>query len=223
MVLDEVGAQFMIETAGLNMNKMAAHPACIDMRRDGHLQIDPIDAQKNAAKRWNGLCPPEFQKDIDWTYRRAKQHNLDEIMAWRYGSKGLLIHGTTGLCKTRFLYQLLRREFDIGRSMFVMSHSTWRMKCAAIAQDSQAKLIKWVHWQSTVDIWALDDLGKGQITPSSEEALEEIVNQRTMHGRPIIATTMHDMASLEAKMSPDRGVAMIRRLLDYCDPIEFTP
>lgn len=203
----------------------AAHDECVDAlaadRREQERQQVKKEALRARLELWGRLCPPEFLKPIDFTRPGARQDNFDAIMAWRHNPKGLIILGASGHCKTRFAYALLKREHLAGRKVMAVTHIEFRQKVTTLSQTEPGKssLFNWACMKA--QIWLLDDLGKANTTPASEEALAEVIDYRTKHGLPIIATTNNSFAQLQEKFSGERGKPMLRRLTDYCTELPF--
>lgn len=205
--------------------RMAVHDECYrhrlneDKKRERAEQVAAQVVKRN--EYWTGICPPEFQKELDFTDPACKKSNFDKVMAWKFGAKGLMIHGRSGRCKTRFLYKLLYREFINCRKIMAMRHQQFRMTISLLASNNQENLAKLMARLVSTDILFLDDLGKGTLTPASEEALSEVIDFRTSYDRPIFFSTNDDFTSLKTRLSPDRGEPIIRRILDKCEVIHF--
>ena len=67
----------------------------------------------------------------------------------------------------------------------------------------------------------MDDIFKVKLTDSFENAIFTIIDQRINNLRPIIATMNDVGATLAARMSPDRGGPIVRRLREACQIVVF--
>jgi hypothetical protein len=167
---------------------------------------------------WERFCPICFQ-DTE-PHKLPSPTKLQRVMQWKYGPKGLVLHGITGLGKSRCLYELLKREFKSGRTLCIMDHST-AFKYAEAYERGPGEVNRWMEHRATVDILALDDLFKAKLTDSFEQVVFTIVSQRTERGLPILMTTQDVGDTLKSRMSSDRGPALIRRLREFCDSVSF--
>jgi hypothetical protein len=201
------------------MIRMTAHEECVADRR--RLERENRKAEVILARQevWETMCPPEFMKPLDFGRPNCDQGLYERVMAWRFGTKGLILHGKTDRCKTRYMFKLAEREHYAGRKVVAITHPELRMQISALASDSQRDLARYLQHLAKVEILYIDDLGKGAFTPASEEALAELIDQRTKWNRPFLFTTNDDFRTLEKRLSEDRGKPLIRRLLQFCDDI----
>jgi hypothetical protein len=177
------------------------------------LAARPID-----ESRWQRICPPGFLHTEP--HKLPYPTRLDRVLQWQYGPKGLILYGHTGAGKSRCLYMLLKREFDAGRSIRVLSHNGG-IEYAALYDKGPDAVKRWQDNLCSVDLLALDDAFKAKLTDSFEQLLFTVVSNRTERGLPVIVT-LQDMAdSLLARMSADRGPAFIRRIREFCDSVSF--
>lgn len=167
---------------------------------------------------WERICPIDFQDTV--AHRLPSPTKLQRVLEWHHGAKGLILHGVTGLGKSRCLYELLKREFRAGRSIIVMDHST-AFKYAEAYENGPGEVNRWMERRMACDILALDDLFKAKLTDSFEQVVFTIVASRTERGLPILMTTQDVGKTLIDRMSADRGPALIRRLREFCDSIAF--
>jgi len=171
------------------------------------------------ASGWEKICPIGFQ-DTE-PHKLPSPTKLQKVLAWKYGPKGIVLHGVTGLGKSRCLYELLKREFKAGRSVAVMDHSTG-FRYAEAYERGPGAVNAWIEHRCKVDLLAFDDLFKAKLTESFEQVVFTIAASRTERGLPILMTTQDVGKTLLERMSPDRGPALIRRLREFCEPISFT-
>jgi hypothetical protein len=206
--------------------KGAVHGACAAAQTDA-AAAKQAEAERDATAAgletlWAKICPAEFRKEIDHGDPNCDPGKHVEVMRWTFGAKGLILAGPTGQCKTRFVFDLARRELFAGRELFVMRHPEWRMEASSIAADDQGKLRQWIHKQAVVPLWIMDDLGKGKSTDAADEALESLISQRAAAHKPMIFTTNDTAAILETRFSGGRGGPMVRRILQASQkPIKF--
>ncbi|MEQ2007998.1 MAG: hypothetical protein ABMA26_14470, partial [Limisphaerales bacterium] len=149
-------------------------------------------------------------------------HRLADVMAWRYGERGLMLHGPTGMGKSRCIWLLVGREFIASRSVRVLDCAAG-IKYAAKFGDSTKAAAQWIEAACEADLLLLDDVFKAKLTDSFESALFAIVALRGEAGLPILVTGNDDPHTLAARLTHDRSGPLIRRLAEMTAPIAFTP
>lgn len=184
-------------------------------------QIDSqLEYQATEHSKEKGLesIPAIFRK----TLRNAlpQPERLDAAMRWEYGPMGLLIYGPTGVGKSRVMWEVAKREILNGRKVkCVNSFCLTRYPSLFMAGDGAAaafadELVK-------PDILLLDDVFKAKPTERVEELIFSVIDERGSWEKPCFITLNDTGESLSERLSSDRGPALIRRLREYCIPIQF--
>ena len=168
---------------------------------------------------WRSLCPPDFFDTL--AERLPQPSKLQEVLRWRYGLRGLILHGPTGLGKSRCAWKLMERESRSGRSIACLGAMA-AIEYGARYGESAGSVEDWMHRQIRVDILLLDDIFKNKLTDSFEMAVFTIISMRTERQRPVILTSNDTPETLMNRMSPDRAKPLMRRLIEYCHTISFT-
>lgn len=176
------------------------------------------EAEAQRLSGWYTLCPPSYRDTAPDKLPRPKL--LEKVLRWPYGPRGIVLHGKTGLGKSRCAWLLVKREYDRGRSIMVLDHAA-AYEYAAKFDKSTSEAALWVERLSKVGLLLLDDVFKAKFTDSFEQALFTIIGTRCEHKLPIILTTNDVGDSLTQRMTSDRGAAMVRRLRDHADPVAF--
>lgn len=145
---------------------------------------------------------------------------MDMAMKWKFGQKGLLLYGPTGCGKSRVAWEIVKREALSGRT--VKSINSFEIaKYPAMIMNDSSRLEQYTEGVVNVDLLLLDDVFKAKPTERVEELLFSIIDERGQWERPCIVTLNDTGETLESRLSTDRGPAMIRRLRDYCQAIQF--
>ena len=178
-------------------------------RAERAAELEVRDAARLA--RWRAVCPEDYQ---DTKPELLSQAKLKEVLAWEYGSKGLLLVGPTGTGKTRSLWLLIKRLMMDGYSVEVFPSMRFSHLCSKyfggfVGPDWTDRL---VHH---VDVVCFDDLGKSKMTELVEAEFYGIIEDRASRKRPTILTLNMGGEELEARMSPERGGPIVRRLREY--------
>lgn len=179
--------------------------------------------EREAARQtsWNSFCPAEFQKPIDWTRRAANRSNSAKVMDWNFGEKGLLVTGDSGKCKTRFVWRLLNREWDEGKTLSAHTHVAFRQMSSALAAADSRKYLAWIAGLTKVDVLFIDDLGKGRATPASEEGFFDLLDKRMRDCKPTLFTTDMELERIERHFSDEYQRGLMRRILERTTLVEF--
>ena len=170
---------------------------------------------------WKLICPPIFRETDPRRLPRPKI--LDEILKWKFGPKGLLIHGPTSLGKSRMAWQLLRREhLEEGRQIIALDLLDLGLELSATLGRSPDYAAELVRGYCRAQILFLDDPFKARLTDRVEEILFAIITRRTDHMKPIICTLNDTGETLLSRLSEDRGAPMIRRLREFSTEVKVT-
>ena len=197
-------------------------PACQE-KRDRERQIaEAAEAERrrrqHLEERWQALCPPLYRETDP---ARLPQEHLAAVLAWQHGPQGLLLIGPTGAGKTRAAWLLLRRLLEEGRRIVAFDCLAFGHEAARRFRDGTGET--WAAGVARADVVFFDDFGKMTLTERVEAELFGVIEYRTAHRLPILATSNMTGADLEAKASKDRGAPLVRRLRDFCRVVVFQP
>lgn len=201
--------------------KNAVHDACQDRQRLKLESAKILEAENHKLSSWQAFCPDEFKKNLDPKFHGYNAANFNKVMGWRYGERGLRVSGQAGRCKTRFIWKLLEREWQAGRSMTAHTHAHFRQTVTALAASDQRQLLTFVASCAAPDILFLDDLGKGRSTPAAEEIMFDLLDSRMAHCRPTLFTYDMQLDAIEAQITQAYQQGFMRRVLEKTDLVEF--
>jgi DNA replication protein DnaC len=193
-------------------------PACIEANAAVRRAVTIKENAAKAVFNWLEYCPPAFQ-DTDQT-KLPFPKVTEQVLAWEYQNRGLILYGKTRSGKTRTAWLLVKKQFEAGRTARVMD-SMSGFEYAAIFNAGGMAALEWVQARSKCSLLFLDDVFKVKLTESFEAAMFAIVDYRMNHNLPIIATLNDTGATLSARMTGDRGEAFIARLREMADTIHF--
>jgi hypothetical protein len=187
-----------------------------EARRQVHLE--------QREKAWAKLCPIEYRltTEADGKTEIARLEllvpKLKEILAWQFGSRGLIIRSrASGRGKTRSAWRLLRKQWLNDRSIAFYTAGMFQRKAQDAAHNYQ--LDPWFNRLANIDILFLDDLGKGNWTENTEAIWFDLVESRTSNGRPLIITTNYKGDELEESSRSETTEFTVRRLREFCEVI----
>jgi len=201
-------------------NRLAYCNACADAQ-DRERARGEIEASHAELKRqWDEICPLRF-RDTDPAKLPSIQ-GFNQVIGWRFGQDGILAYGPSGRGKTRAIFCLLRRlHFKEHRSIIAIGAADFSIRCGKLFWENQSAAEAFIESLINVDVLSLDDLDKAKFTERTEAELFHVVDARTAHGRPILASLNSGGDDLADLMSDHRGIPIVRRLRDYCQPIQF--
>lgn len=170
------------------------------------------------SEGWEALCEQEFRTieeggNTDPARLAQDCPKIDLFIGWKFGPQGLLVRGSTGKCKTRAAWRLLRKQFADGRRIVATTSGRFAREFADAAGNHRQ--MEWFEPMVKADIFFLDDLGKKPWTANVWGEFFELIDERAKHGRPFIITTNEDRESLRKKCAdPVTWEPLIRRLTE---------
>ena len=174
--------------------------------------------ESQSAPSCAGIYPPRFQ-DTD-PARLPCARASEAVLGWKWGPRGLLLHGDTGLGKSRTAWLLLRPHLEAGRRIAVLNPAS-AAEFAGTYAIGAGEALAWIRKVKAAELVFLDDVLKCRMTDGFEAAMFDIVRHCDEQMVPVICTTNDTGASLQGRMSVDRAAPFIRRLRDMCDEIAF--
>ena len=212
------GKTFVCDYPGYCAQYVKECPECSDKRAATDQKIKAEVGLARYYARSAFVTPKAYRNTI--ASRLPRPDRLQKVLGWCYGARGLVMHGATGMGKSRCLYVLIAREAKNNRTICILDHSAGYDYSALFGKDPTAAS-RWVEKHSTADILVLDDIFKVKLSDSFEQAIFSITATRTEKDLPLIVTCNDVGDSLATRMSSDRGPALIRRLREFCDIISF--
>ena len=205
--------------AGKRLNFQTLCDACSDKADAEYTQQQTDQEMAQRLNTFTSQCPPLYQ---DTDPSRLYAPYVQAVDEWKYSPQGLLLVGPAGKGKSRAAWMLLKREIMAGRRCYGIT-ATQLAKAAADQWHSRA--IERYHaeimlWEAKgCSILFLDDLGKQKFTERAETELYDLLEYRTSHKKPTIATSNSDGKSFRQMLSEDRGEPILRRLQQFSTTI----
>jgi len=171
------------------------------------------------AAAWENVCIAQSYRETDFDLLPNKI-KAAQVLAWKYGSKGLLVTGPTRAGKTRACWLLLRRVWDEGHSVRAFDGIGWFLAVKTAFMDENTE--RWLRDLVRVDVLFLDDIFRGRMTEAQDMALWGILERRTTAGKPVIITTNATSETLREKVGGgDQLDPIISRIKEFCNVITF--
>lgn len=179
----------------------------------------PQCSTKRRTESFQKICPSLYQKSET---SRLPEAQLKKALEWQYGPRGLILLGDTGKGKSRVAWQLLKRLLITDKpERKIMWFDSTSFGLEIVKHYRHEDVDVWLEDAGTVPILFFDDLGKLKMTERAEVELFGLIERRCASELPIIVTTNDTGDTLAARMSDNRGPAMIRRLREFCEPVQF--
>lgn len=210
------GSLFLVEFFLAHAERFTNCPACTQADTDRQSREDADRARQEAA---DALCPPEY-RDTDVEKLPAAE-KAKQALAWAYGPKGLILHGTTGRGKTRTAWLVLRQQFLDGHSVQALTSTDLSFHLPALYTTGADAVDSWLKRLCEVDVLLLDDVFKAVLNERCEAFLFALLSGRNEKRHPCITTLNDTGDSLQARLTADRSAPLIRRLKDYATIVNF--
>ena len=173
------------------------------------------EQSEHVERAFDGIIPTEFR---DWNTEIGNNAARAEVYR-TFGfatRKGLLIHGTTGSCKTRLAWQIVRLIVEENMRRAGESQYSW-LWC-----DAYEMSVKGIpHEAERVHFLFIDDLGNEPTGTRHETALLHLLRKRCDWQRPTIITTQLTGAHFKARFFEGAaGEAILRRLMQSMTTIK---
>jgi DNA replication protein DnaC len=187
-------------------------------RDEDRKKAEADEKRAEMEKKWFAICPPIFRSIVKAKLPRPEK--LDDVLKWQLSPKGLMLHGKTGLGKSRCAWALIHREFWSGKKVSVLD-SMAGLRYAALYSRGAENVEEWIDRMIGRDIIFMDDIFKNKLTDSFEGTIFTLIDQRIQYQKPIIVTSNDTGDTLKARMSEDRAEPLLRRLRECCEAIAF--
>ena len=219
-VLDDLHAKAgelpAVDLVDLEAKRVAATNAMLrDLRRE------------DARKRWDLACPDRL-KTSDWAHPRLAPYlpQINRVLGYQIGTRGLLASGPTGRGKTRSMWQLMRRlGIDDGLDVRYWTASDWFTTLQNQITYGRDDARGWVEAVASRHVVFIDDLGQEAIQTNREDWASgwffRFLDIRVGLGLPLFITTNLTAREIAGRNAGVRANPLVRRLLDLCDPVTF--
>jgi DNA replication protein DnaC len=149
-----------------------------------------------------------------------------QIKQWdEQGGKGIIIHGTTGTCKTRTVWMLLKYlTLEYNTDFFFVNSTDLATKISTqYARIEHSKeYSNFIHTCKIATILCIDDIGKEKFTERVSSELFSLIDFRSCHKLPIIYTSNYVGDELLAKFpSKEIGEPILRRIRENTISIHY--
>jgi DNA replication protein DnaC len=196
-------------------NKLVRYHLCRE-----HLDMERVRAE---GLKETSFPPsmPEIFLDTDISRLHPK---IQSVIDWRPEGNvsGLLLHGTTGVGKTRGIWEIIRRwwiaeakkDKQLNFVFLTMRKLEGRIE-KSFEERSHSDMIDSLI---SCNFLVLDDFGKERLTSRMASDLFSIIDERSISKKPCLITTNFNSSTILDRFEnkdKETGVAIIRRFKDY--------
>ena len=196
--------------------------ACEPIIEKEHAEERLAEYRREREKEFRGLCP-EPMRTINPDKLPCGAEKLEQCVNHDL-DMGLVIHGVTGMGKTRLMWQLAKRVFvSEMKSVRVLRSSSFGRMIERSYAEGMGKHDELIERLSRVSFLFIDDLGKAKLTERVETDLFDIIDARYAAEKPCIFTTQFVGESLAERFSTiETGEAVVRRIRETCKSLSLT-
>jgi DNA replication protein DnaC len=199
------------------IGKAISHARCIQEFNERGAKAQRLLERRQRAVRYERACPFKGERKTNLFDLPFKDHDA-AMSAFHVGKKSVTLRGSSGTGKTRLAWLLIEKPFMEGRSVRVFTHIQLKNTLYEKAKTSQAEMSAFVGACIECEVLLIDDLGKADMAKGDhglqiEEQMFHILDTRLIDSkRQTVLTSNDDGASLIARMTPDRGEPLVRRI-----------
>ncbi len=168
------------------------------------------------------ICPPLYRETVQ---AMLPQPQLERVLAWRPGPRGLALVGPTGKGKTRCAWELFRKLMDEQHAHVLAYDGIGWALAVSRAFGAPDTTEDWLDYVCSAEVLFLDDVFKGRLSEAQEHALYGVFERRTANMLPIVCTLNATGGTLLDRMTDagraERGEPLLRRIREFCDVVMF--
>jgi hypothetical protein len=190
-------------------------------------QLLAASRRVDALRSWEHACPPLLQTS-DWHHPCLAPYadQIQRVLGYTLGAKGLIASGPTQRGKSRSMWQLMRRlGVDEARDVRYWTAAGWFSKLQEQIHYGRDDAQGWLDAVARRPIVFIDDLGQEALLLNREEWATgwffRFLDIRVGAGLPLFVTTNLTAQEMSGRAGSVRGDPLVRRLLDICEPVKF--
>jgi len=190
-----------------------------------HRCRDHLDQERVTAEGlMDSTVPPAMPALFRDTEVSRLHLSIQKAVEWKpEGDKsGLLLHGTTGIGKTRAIWEIIRRQWveQAKRDRQLAYQFLTMRKIEGMIEKGfdDRQHAKMLDGLIELPFLIIDDFGKERLTQRMASDLFAVIDERSTAQRPTIISTNYNGTTLLERFDSrdvETGKALIRRLKDY--------
>lgn len=216
--------QFETEQVNVFGTMVAQHccDQCLDEHRKGEVETANRQLQQRRFERFKDRCPKGmFYFDRDRFPSELARH--DRVINADVAKSGVLIHGRTGVGKSRSIWQLAQRlVVKDGLKVEILEDRAFGRLIERSFNESGSGHDQLIRRFQYCDVLIIDDIGKARLTDRVESDLFDIVDHRYSEEKPMCFTTQFTGEPLRNRFGcKETGAAIVRRIIETTEAIYF--
>lgn len=193
-----------VVTKGPLMLPITVCEPCVEAGQERHKR-EQLEAQ---SRRYSSWVPPEFA--LPWDAKLGNAPLRAKVMAYAIDmNRNLLIHGDSGYCKTRCVWELLKHLSETVQGFEFHWLDAFEIQTKGIpAEALKSRYL------------VLDDLGNESLDRKTETALLNLFKKRLEWHKPMFITTQLNGQAFRDRFFPTAkhtATAILRRLKERTD------
>jgi len=176
-------------------------------------------------------CPKQYVDfNPDHEAIQANRAQIDQVLDWKFGTKGILAAGPTRRGKTRAMFALCRRLLcEEARDVAIWHAQDFFAELQMQVRFGRDEAGDFIKRQANRSVLFIDDYGQEAVKANAEDWAQgwfmRLLDMRVGLGLPVLLTTNLSARQLSGDFSgTDHALAanpMLRRMLDLAEPIKF--
>jgi len=194
---------------------------CVTIAIDAAKVAEAEQRRKERENAFNLRMPP-IMRETDPNHPRFPAARWAKVDSWRYGARGLILHGVSRTGKSRCLWRLLRRVY-VHDGLDVLVYGPGQLERAVASSyahtgGAEAFFARVVN----APVLAIDDFGKERFTDRFESFVFSALNERFEWQRPVILSTNFVGGALVDRFDDkEKGFPLVERLREFCEAVSF--
>jgi DNA replication protein DnaC len=192
---------------------------CIKKGRAELERREELDARAARLRNWREDVGRDSFTDTDPKLMPNQQAHI-KAMDWRFGPKGLVLHGKSGSAKSRILWALCERLFVEEKYNVRFIRATTFARALMNEQKLDGGIEGYMRTLSRIGVLAVDDLGTESVSERWESGFLEVLDRRIVAQLPTLITTNYVGDKLINRFkNAATGEAIVRRLRESCQGV----
>ena len=196
-------------------NKLTRYHLCRE-------HLDPERVKSEGLKE--SLIPPSMPEIFFDTDISRLHPKIQSVMDWKPDGNvsGLLLHGTTGVGKTRGIWEIIKRmwvnETKKDKQLNYIFLTMRKLEGKIEKSFDERNHSDMIDGLISCNFLVLDDFGKERLTSRMASDLFSIIDERSISRKPTLITTNFNSSTILDRFEnkdKETGVAIIRRFKDY--------
>jgi len=205
-----------------------SEPVDFDARGAAYTQAAILESRR---AYFAARCPKKYVDfNPDHEAIQANRAQIDQVLEWKFGPKGILTAGPTRRGKTRAMFALCRRLLcEEARDVAIWHAQDFFAELQMQVRFGRDEAGDFIKRQANRPVLFIDDYGQEAVKANAEEWAQgwfmRLLDIRVGNGLPLLITTnltAQEMGWGVASVSTEvASNPLLRRMLDLAKPVKF--